>query len=144
MKLEMWKKVLILALALPLTAATVGSPLMLGQEKAANTGDAKPAKAAKGRLPPYYADIVTEDQRAKIYEIQTKYSKELEALREQIAAVTEKQRAEIESVLSPEQKDKLKKSESDAVAKRKKKAADSPRKKTAASSDATDSKPKTN
>ena len=139
MKLELWKKVLILALALPLTAATVGSPLMLGQEKAAETKEAKTAKAKKGRLPAYYADIVTEEQRTKIYEIQAKYSKELESLREQIAAVTEKQRAEIESILSPEQKDKLKKSEDDAAAKRKKKAADSS-KKAGAQSDATNSK----
>lgn len=144
MKLELWKKVLILALALPLTAATVGSPLMLGQEKTAETNDAKPAKARKGRLPAYYADIVTEEQRTKIYEIQAKYSKELESLSEQIAAVTKKQREEMEAVLSPEQKDKLKKSEDDAVAKRKKKAADSPKKKAGAPSGdtAADSKSK--
>ena len=85
-------------------------PLSLGQE-------AK-EKKAKGRLPAYYADIVTEKQRTEIYAIQDKYAKEIAGLNEQLGAVTKKRDGEIEKLLNAEQKEKLKKSQDEAAAKK--------------------------
>ena len=74
----MWKKSLVAAAILTTAALIVGGgTLSIGQE-------AKAAKKAKGRLPPYFADIVTEEQRNKIYEVQAKYSKERDALEAQL------------------------------------------------------------
>jgi len=74
----------------------------------------------KGRLPAHYGDIVTEEQRQKIYEIQGKYAKQIDALEEQLEGLKNKRDAEIEKVLSGEQKAKLKKAQEDGAAKRKK------------------------
>lgn len=77
----------------------------------------------KGRLPPYYGDIVTDEQRQQIYDIQGKYAKQKEALKAQLEALDEKEDAEVAKVLSAEQKAKLKKAQEDGSAKRKQTAA---------------------
>lgn len=64
-------------------------------------------KEAGGRLPPYYRDIVTEEQKEQIYGIQGKYADQIAALQKQLDDLRDKQTAEIESVLTPEQKAKL-------------------------------------
>ena len=61
------------------------------------------------RLPAYYSDLVSDEQREQIYTIQQKYFQQINPLREQIQALEMKQQEEIEAVLSPEQRDKLKK-----------------------------------
>jgi hypothetical protein len=81
----------------------------------------KAAKKPAGRLPVFYAEIVTEEQRAKIYVIQGSYADKLKALAAQIKAVQAEQNAEIEAVLTEEQKAKLQAAKDEAAAKRKQK-----------------------
>ena len=117
MNQAMFRKLLFAVMFAAGGALLIGiQPLSLGQE-------AK-EKKAKGRLPAYYADIVTEKQRTEIYAIQDKYAKEIAGLNEQLGAVTKKRDGEIEKLLNAEQKEKLKKSQDEAAAKKKKAAAD--------------------
>ena len=105
--------------------------LLVAQEsgKAANAEKAEGAKKAaktEGRLPANYAKIVSDDQRKKIYEIQGKYDKDIAALQKQIADLKAKEHAEVEAVLTPDQKKALQAAneESKKKAAEKKKAAD--------------------
>ena len=102
---------------LGLTVAT-WSPLT-GQEKKAEKPKAS-KKEAKGRLPAYYKDVVTADQRTKIYEIQQKYAAQIEDLQSQLESVRKKQTEEIEALLSKEQLDKLTALKAESDAKKKK------------------------
>jgi len=78
----------------------------------------------KGRLPKYYADIVTELQRVQIYAIQETYSKKITAIQEQLGALENQRDAEIEGVLDVQQKARLKLARESASAKRTKAAAE--------------------
>lgn len=106
--------------------------LLVAQEsgKAANTEKAEGAKKAakpEGRLPANYAKIgVSDEQRKKIYEIQGKYDKDIAALQKQIADLKAKEHAEVEAVLTPDQKKALQSAndESKKKAAEKKKAGD--------------------
>lgn len=83
-------------------------------------GDAKkPVRRTRGRLPAYYGQVVTEQQRQKIYDIQEDYRPKLEALETQRKALLKERDEKITAVLTPEQKQQI-----DAAAlKRKQKAA---------------------
>jgi hypothetical protein len=61
----------------------------------------------KGRLPAYYGQIVDDAQRQRIYQIQSTYNPQIEALQAEIVALTDKRDAEIRAVLSPEQQQRL-------------------------------------
>lgn len=87
-------------------------PVAVGQEagkaaaKADKNADAKSTKKASSgdRLPANYAKIgLSEDQKKKIYEVQNKFEAEIDSLEKQIADLKAKQKAEVESVLTPEQ-----------------------------------------
>lgn len=70
-----------------------------GAKKAVKSGD---------RLPANYAKIgVSEEQRKKIYEIQGKYDDQISVLQKQLADLRAKEKAEVEAVLTPEQKKTL-------------------------------------
>ena len=70
-----------------------------GSKKTVKSGD---------RLPANYAKIgVSELQRKKIYEIQNKYDKDIAALQKQLGDLKAKEQAEVESVLTAEQKKAL-------------------------------------
>ena len=95
-----------LGLVLLLGIALNSAPQLSGQEpkpKAEAKAKAKP----KGRLPAYYKDVVSEDQKAKIYAIQGKYADEIAALAEQMKAAVAKRDAEVEGVLTAEQRTKV-------------------------------------
>src|SRR5262245_27439910 len=99
------KKVLVCAVVLPVLGLLVASsPLSVGQDKAKKAEKTDKADKPKGKLPPYYADVVSETQRDKIYTIQAKYADQIKELNEQLAAVEKKQNDEIEKVLTAEQK----------------------------------------
>ena len=92
-----------------------GSPF--AQEKAAapqNEAPASPRAQARGRLPNYYRQVVTPDQREKIYAVQSKYVEQIEALEKQIAEIEAKRDAEVLALLSPEQQEKVKMLEEEA------------------------------
>lgn len=89
-----------------------------GAKKAARSGD---------RLPANYAKIgVSDEQRKKIYEIQNKYDEQIAALQKQLAEIRAKELAEVEAVLTPDQKKALQAAneESKKKAAEKKKAGD--------------------
>ena len=113
---SMFRTLGIAALGFALLSAIFSQPTLVGQEKA--------AKKAKGRLPPYFAQVVTEKQRTEIYTLQKKYSDQIDALEAQLKSLQEQRDAEIEGLLSEEQKAKLNKLRADAVSKRKAKSSD--------------------
>ena len=113
MRETMLRKVFLAVVIIFAAGFLVGtSPLLVGQE-------AK-EKKAKGKLPAYYADIITESQRQKIYSLQDKYSKQIADLNSQLESVTKQRDSEIEDLLSAEQKEKLKKARDEGAAKKKK------------------------
>lgn len=90
--------------------------------KASSKTDAKASKTrapARGRLPAYYSQVVNGQQREKIYAIQKQYAPKIAELKAQLQAVQEKQNAEVEAVLTPDQLATVKKLSEDAKAKRK-------------------------
>jgi hypothetical protein len=64
-------------------------------------------KQVKGRLPPYYAQIVDERQRQRIYQIQAGYGPKIDALQAELDALMAQRDAEIRAVLTPEQQQRL-------------------------------------
>ena len=68
-----------------ITAALLGLILGAGQVSSFAQDETKPsAKSDKkekvaGRLPPYYSEVVSKEQRTKIYEIQQKFSEQRES-----------------------------------------------------------------
>jgi Spy/CpxP family protein refolding chaperone len=120
MNLAYWKKFVFATLATALVVAAV-SLNSIGQEakKADPKAKAGAKEKPKGRLPAYYKDVVTDEQRDQIYAIQAKYAKQLDDLQSQLDAVKAKQNDEIEGLLSAEQKEKLAKVKAEADAKKK-------------------------
>jgi Spy/CpxP family protein refolding chaperone len=77
-----------------------------GQEK---------AKAPRRRLPPFVARVVTPQQREQIYGVQDKYQEQIDALEAQLDAVFEKRDADINAVLTPEQREQVAKLREEAA-----------------------------
>jgi hypothetical protein len=119
MQSAFWKKFVVATLASTLVVAVISLD-SIGQDAKKPDSKAKAGARAKGkgRLPAYYKDVVTEEQRDQIYAIQAKYVKQLEDLQSQIDAVKAKQSDEIEGLLSAEQKEKLAKVKTEADAKK--------------------------
>ena len=92
----------------------------LGQR--AKTGDSatKPAaaKKASGRLPTYFAAVVSQKQREAIYEVQADYAAQLEELQAQVDALIADRDREVEAVLSAEQLAEVTKKREEAKKKR--------------------------
>ena len=86
-------------------------------------------KEPRGRLPQYYSDVVTEEQRTEIYAIQSKHEAEIESLEKQLEAAKSALMEEIEGVLSPSQLKKVREQKEAAGEKRKENSADVPAKK---------------
>jgi hypothetical protein len=95
-------------------------------EKTAPAAKVEKKEKLTGRLPPYFADVVSKEQRTKIYEIQTRYGEQLKKLRDELDALDQKQHEEVMAVLSAEQRDHVAKRTADAKAKRSKKEAPAP------------------
>ncbi|QDU95782.1 hypothetical protein [Lignipirellula cremea] len=70
------------------------------------------------RLPSHYSEVVTEAQRKTIYEIQDRYRDELREMELQMLALIKKRNAEIENVLSAEQKELIRKVAAESKAQR--------------------------
>lgn len=85
-----------------------------GQEGAAAKAPAAPGKAEApgrrartGQLPPYYREVVTEEQRQKIYAIQAEYNSQIAELEAKVAQLRKERDAKIEALLTPEQKKRI-------------------------------------
>ena len=96
--------VLVAAFGLPTLLTAVaqqkGDPAKLRQQE-------NQKGEVKGRLPPYYGQIVDAGQRQHIYQIQATFNPQIEALRAEIDALMAKRDAEIRAVLSPAQQQQL-------------------------------------
>ncbi len=81
-----WRKLVVAGCVclLGLTVAT-WSPL-IGQDKKADKPKVS-KKEAKGRLPAYFKNVVTEEQKSKIYDIQFKFAAQIEDLQSQLEAL---------------------------------------------------------
>lgn len=109
-------------LAIPLACALLVSDgrSQVGQPATKQEEAAKPARAkSRGRLPPYYAQFCSGEQREEIYSIQTKYSEQIEELQKQIEKLESQRDTEVRAVLTPEQQAKVDKLVEEAKAKSK-------------------------
>jgi Spy/CpxP family protein refolding chaperone len=97
-------------LALAVSASLTVSPAQEGEAT-------QPAKR-RHRLPRYYSQVVTEEQRASIYDLQGEYAPRIEKLEAQLAALEEERDTKIAEVLSPEQRQQVDDLEAAARAKR--------------------------
>lgn len=88
------------------TAQETPPPAPATGETPASTAPADPApvKKSRGRLPAYYGKVVTDKQREDIYSIQAKFNEQIAKLQEQLAELTAQRDAEVEKVLTDEQK----------------------------------------
>jgi hypothetical protein len=82
------------------------------------TNATEKSKAPKGRLPPHYAKVVTQQQREKIYTIQEEYRTKIEAARAQLDALVKEEKEKISAVLNDEQKKKVEEFQTAAKAKK--------------------------
>src|SRR5688572_12067816 len=118
MNLSMWKKLIVAGCVACIMLAVPALQAQKAETKAEAKADAKaPEKKPTRRLPNYYGDLVDGTQKQKIYDIQDKYTPQIDALAEQIKSLQQKRDSEIEGVLNAEQKVKLEKSKADAKAK---------------------------
>ncbi|NLX57161.1 MAG: hypothetical protein GXY58_18800 [Planctomycetaceae bacterium] len=114
MKHESWQRGVVSSLmALLLTALWTAAvpaqeavpPDAADQPPAASTAaETNAAKKPRGRLPAHYGKVVTDKQREQIYEIQAKFTEQIVKLQEQLTALAAKRDAEIEQVLTEEQR----------------------------------------
>jgi len=104
----------------PFTAA-----IALGQEapaavdvKAADVKAAKKRAEPRGRLPAYFGEVVSADQREKIYDLQSKYLTQIAKLQDEIAKLEETREKDVLAILTPDQLGKVKHLQDEAKAKR--------------------------
>lgn len=121
MKRASLKKVLMGLAVVPLALALlVSNGQVNGDDKAESKQEVKKKERAKprGRLPAYFATVVSQEQREKVYSIQGKYSKQIEDLQRQMDELTATRDKEVDGVLTPEQLEKVNAKRDEAKAKR--------------------------
>ena len=106
--------------AVVLAFAVLFASPSLGQQPA--SGDAANPPAAKkkvsGRLPAYFASVVTKKQREAIYTIQADYGTQLEKLRAQMATLIADRTRKVDEVLDADQLAEVTKKRDEAKEKR--------------------------
>jgi Spy/CpxP family protein refolding chaperone len=80
--------------------------------------ESKTSPTLHGRLPAYYGQVVTEEQRIKIYKIQADYQEKFDSLQNQLRILKEERDGKIAAVLTPDQKKQVEKAAAEAKAKR--------------------------
>jgi hypothetical protein len=88
-------------------AALVGlcSPWAEGQDK---VKEKEPAAKLRGQLPPNWGKLGLDDaQRQRIYKIQADYREKIDALQSQLDALRDRQRRDMEGILTGAQKARL-------------------------------------
>ncbi len=91
------------SLALLACAMLFGPPAFA--QPPADKAEKAPAvkKKLTGRLPAYFAAVVTPTQREEIYKLQAEYAAQMEKLQAQLAALLADRDREVDGVLDPEQ-----------------------------------------
>jgi hypothetical protein len=80
---------------------------LLGIVSGSSFGDDKDAPV-KGRLPTYWNKLgLSEDQKLKVFKVQTDFHDKTIALEKQLKDLKEKEKGELEQILSDEQKKRL-------------------------------------
>jgi Spy/CpxP family protein refolding chaperone len=114
-------KTFVVAVVMAVGMLWSGTPVAAQAQKAAPEKAAavkkEPAKP-RGRLPAYYAQVVTPQQREKIYSVQQSYADRIEALQAQLKELQSKMQAEVQAVLTPEQLKKVEELTAEAKVKR--------------------------
>ena len=88
----------------------VAAPALQAQRKKTTKSTTTKKVKYAHRLPSHFRQIgISEEQKAKVYKIQDKYSSEINDLKKQLAALQEKQMGECEDLLSTRQKSALSK-----------------------------------
>lgn len=116
-----WRKLVVAGGVILLALSVAAWSPITGQEGKAPAKAKAERKEPRGRLPAHYKDVVSPDQRAKIYEIQEKYAEQIEEVLAQLDQVRKQQTEEIEAVLTAEQKQKVAELKAASDGKRKKK-----------------------
>jgi len=89
------------------------------KESAATEGTVpKRRSEPRGRLPAYYGEVIDNQQREKIYDIQSRILQQISQLQQQIAQLEQQRDAEVVAVLTAEQAAKVKELTEAAKAKR--------------------------
>jgi hypothetical protein len=68
---------------------------------------AKAAAKPRLRLPPYYAKVVSAEQREEIYSLQSEYEEQIDALEAQMEMLVDERDTRIREVLTPEQRQEV-------------------------------------
>jgi hypothetical protein len=84
-----------------------GLAIAQDREDRAAPADQKQAKPARGRLPAYFSQVVTVEQREEIYSIQARHAGPIEQLKKQLKEMTDRRDMEVTRVLSAEQRQKV-------------------------------------
>ncbi len=71
-------------------------------------------QASRGVLPPHHKDVVTAEQRDKIYAIQGEYGEKIRELEDQIKKLRDERDKKISDLLTDEQKQKIKEKQESA------------------------------
>ena len=101
-----------------LLVGVLTSGFLPGQDK---KDDSKEPIVVSRRLPANYSKLgLTDKQKREIYKLRAAYSLKIEELQQQIAALKEREKADLENVLTEAQKARLKELQSGAAGKEKK------------------------
>src|SRR5262245_16759689 len=92
-------------LVLAVVLIVLCSPWVDGQDK---SKEEKPTAKMRGQLPQNWGKLVLSDeQNQKVYHIRNEYQTKMDALRKQIDDLRERERKELEAVLTGAQKERL-------------------------------------
>jgi Spy/CpxP family protein refolding chaperone len=83
----------------------------------AQSGGSEPGAAKKltGRLPKFYDEVLTEEQKDQIFKLQADYKAKMDDLKAQYQKLDAEKKAKIEAIPTAEQKEKIKKLTDDAA-----------------------------
>lgn len=105
-------------LAMSYCLAIFSTNSISAQETTSKSGAKKDSEEIKGRLPNNYKSLeLTDEQKQKIYRIQSEVRPKIDALERQAEALQEKMYADIEAVLTDDQRTMLRKLKSESAAK---------------------------
>jgi hypothetical protein len=106
--------------------------LMIGGVSIVAVGHAADEKAKekkeraemRGPLPTFYRDVIDGIQKDKMYKIHESYEPQIDELKKQVKALEDKRDAELEALLRPDQKERVKELMAQAAKERKAKKAE--------------------
>lgn len=106
-KVSRWSWLIPVVLGLLLSQGNIWGQDPGRQEEPAVKKEAKERTKPRGRLPAYYSEVVSPEQKEKIYDIQQKYFEQIQQLQEQMKELEQQREAEVTAVLTLEQKERV-------------------------------------